>query len=99
LFGEGASGEGSLSGSAAVSQFLPMIIGQIPQFINQVGELTRKITLTVSWDSTMGSQTLTVTEYFVLFGEDAEVARMRAAQDAAGDLLEISPQGNEGEQP
>ena len=66
LFGEGASGEGSLSGSAAVSRFLPMIIGQVPQFINQVGERTRKITLTIEWEGPFGEQSLTVTQYFVL---------------------------------
>lgn len=66
LFGEGAGGEGSLSGSAAVSRFLPMIIGQVPRFINQVGERTRKITLRILWESSLGPQELTVTQFFVL---------------------------------
>ena len=66
LFGEGAGGEGSLSGSAAVSRFLPMIIGQVPRFINQVGERTRKITLRILWESPLGPQELTVTQFFVL---------------------------------
>ena len=66
LFGEGTTGEGSLSGSAAVSQYLPMIIGQVPEFINQVGERTRKITLVVMWESLLGPQSLTVTQYFTV---------------------------------
>lgn len=70
LFGGGATGEGSLSGSAAVSQYLPFIIGQVPRFINQVGERTRKITLEVKWESPFGEQTLTVTEYFTVMSAE-----------------------------
>jgi prepilin-type N-terminal cleavage/methylation domain-containing protein len=67
LFGEGTDGgEGSLTSSAAVSQYLPMIIAQVPHFINQVGERTRRITLVVSWESMLGPQTLTITEYFTV---------------------------------
>jgi prepilin-type N-terminal cleavage/methylation domain-containing protein len=72
LYGEGSTGEGTLSGSAAVSRYLPMIIGQVPEFINEVGERTRKIRLTVYWDTVAGEQKLTVNQYYtVLRREDA----------------------------
>lgn len=70
LFGDGTTGAGSLTGSAAVSQFLPMLIGYVPQLINQVGERTRKITLTVSWESPFGPQDLTVTQYFTVMNPE-----------------------------
>lgn len=72
LFGEGATGAGSLTGSAAVSQYLPMIIGQVPRFINSVGERTRKITLTVAWECLGNPMELRVTQYFVLLARDRE---------------------------
>ena len=43
-----------------------MIIGQVPTFINRVGERTRKVTLTVSWPSRLGEHHLTVSQYFVV---------------------------------
>ena len=49
-----------------------MIIGQVPEFINQVGERTRKIRLTVYWTALGGEQKLTVNQYYtVLRREDA----------------------------
>jgi hypothetical protein len=84
LFGEGTTGEGSLSGSAAVSQYLPLIIGQVPQFINQVGERTRKITLTVSWDSLLGPQTLTVTQYYTTLEEQQQVVAIDGLGSVGG---------------
>ena len=49
-----------------------MIIGQVPRFINSVGERTRKITLTVAWESFGIPQELRVTQYFVLLQRDRE---------------------------
>lgn len=64
LYGDGET-EGVLSGASAVTQFLPMIIAQIPQIINDLSERTRRITLTVSWDVGQGSQSFTVTQFVV----------------------------------
>lgn len=66
LFGEGTTGEGSLSGAAAVSQFLPMIIAQVPEFINQVGQRTRKVILTITWESPMGPMSMTVSQFYTV---------------------------------
>jgi len=89
LFGDGSTGEGALSGSAAVSQYLPMIIGQVPGFINQVGERTRRITLEVQWESTLGPQTLTVTQYFTVMDQ----------QETLGNSTIQLPVGNMGNLP
>jgi general secretion pathway protein I len=75
LFGEDGEG-GSLSGSSSVTSFMPMIVAQVPQFINQLGERMRKVTLTISWDERGGTQTLTVQQYVVNLnphGEEGEV--------------------------
>lgn len=64
LFGDGEGG-GSLSGSTAVSSFLPMLMAQIPPMINDMAERSRKVTLTVSWEEGRGDMTLTVQQFVV----------------------------------
>ncbi|TVR04017.1 MAG: prepilin-type N-terminal cleavage/methylation domain-containing protein [Deltaproteobacteria bacterium] len=64
LYGDGES-DGVLSGASAVTQFLPMIIAQIPQIINDISERTRRIVLTVEWDVGGGTQSFTLTQFVV----------------------------------
>lgn len=64
LFGDGESG-GSLSGSTAVSSFLPMILAQVPPLINDMSQRARKVTVTVTWPEGSGELTLTVQQYVV----------------------------------
>lgn len=72
LLGDGTAPEeggttGVLSGSNAVSQFMPMILSQIPIFINQLGvDRVRRIDLTVTWEDATGKQEFTVQQYVVL---------------------------------
>jgi general secretion pathway protein I len=94
LFGEGMTGEGSLTGAAAVSQFLPMIIGQVPEFINQVGQRTRKITLTITWDSRMGLMALTANQFYTVL--DLEEAGMGSAAPVVDDATLMIPSGGGG---
>jgi len=63
LFGDGDGG-GALSGSSAVSQWLPMILAELPNFINEMATRARRVTLTVSWDEGRHTQTLTA-QYYV----------------------------------
>ena len=64
LFGDGES-QGALSGSDAVSQWLPMIMAEIPTFINDMCERARRITLTITWPEGDGEMSLTVEQYVV----------------------------------
>lgn len=64
LFGDGEGG-GSLSGSTAVSSFLPMILAQIPPLINDMAQRARKVTLTVTWMDGRSEMTLTVQQFVV----------------------------------
>ena len=64
LFGDGEAG-GSLTGSSSVSSFLPMILAQVPEFINQVAQRARKITLVISWEEGEREMSLTVQQYVV----------------------------------
>lgn len=64
LFGDGEGG-GSLSGSTAVSSFLPMILAQIPPLINDMSQRARQVTMTISWEDGRSEMTLTVQQYVV----------------------------------
>ena len=70
LFGDGESG-GSLSGSTAVSSFLPMIMAQIPPIINDMAKRSRQVTLTVTWEEGESEMSLTVQMYVVNTDPDA----------------------------
>ncbi len=71
LFGSGDEG-GSLTGASSVSQFLPMIVAQIPVFINDIGERVRRVTLVIEWDDRGGVQQLTVQSFVVNLSEAEE---------------------------
>jgi general secretion pathway protein I len=64
LFGDGAQG-GALSGSTAVSQWMPMILAEVPNIINQMAERARFVTLTIEWDEGRHTQSLTIQQYVV----------------------------------
>lgn len=64
LYGTGDE-TGSLSGNAAFSQFLPLMISYLPTIINQLGKRIRKVELTLSWEYLGRTQTLTVSQYIV----------------------------------
>lgn len=64
LYGDDDS-EGALVGASAVTAFLPMIIAQIPQFINDVAKRARRVTLTVYWPMGRGEASFMVEQYVV----------------------------------
>jgi general secretion pathway protein I len=64
LFGSGEAG-GALSGSSSVSQWMPMILAEVPNFINEVARRARKVTLTITWPDGRHEMTLTVQQYVV----------------------------------
>lgn len=64
LYGDDES-EGALVGASAVTAFLPMIIAQIPQFINDVAKRARRVTLTVYWPMGSGEASFSVEQYVV----------------------------------
>jgi len=64
LFGEGGE-QGVLSGSAAVSQWLPMLFAEIPNLINDMATRARFVTLTVTWPDGRHTMSLTVQQYVV----------------------------------
>lgn len=79
LYGDDEEG-GALTGSSAVSQYMPMILSQIPQFINQLGEdRVRKVTLTVRWEDMSGPREFKVEQFVVDFegaSEDVQGGQM-----------------------
>lgn len=76
LFGN--QSEGALQGNAAFSAMLPMLIGQLPQMINTIGQKVRKIDLTVQFP--WGTKTFPVraTQYIV----DPELNEFNVFEDA-----------------
>ena len=64
LFGDGEN-QGSLTGSDAVSQWLPMIMAELPGIINQMCQRARRISLEISWPEGRERMTLTVEQYVV----------------------------------
>ena len=96
LFGDGESG-GSLSGSSAVSQFLPMIVSSIPTFINEIGARVRKVTLVITWEDRGGTQSLTVQHFIVNMnpgGAEGEMGEPLAAPIGSEILAPNTPDLN-----
>lgn len=65
LFGGMEADGGALGGNPAFSAMLPMLMAQLPQFVNQVGERVRRVILTVYFDFIGREQPLEVTHYVV----------------------------------
>ena len=63
LFGN--QSEGALQGNAAFSSMLPMLIGQLPEMINNIGEKVRKVTLTVEFPFGDAAFPIKVVQYVV----------------------------------
>lgn len=65
LFGGMEPDGGALSGNAAFSAMLPMLMGQLPEFVNQIGERVRRITLTVYFEFVGRDIPVEITHYVV----------------------------------
>jgi prepilin-type N-terminal cleavage/methylation domain-containing protein len=63
LFGGVDGAEGALQGNAAFSSMLPMIIGQMPELINRVGQKVRRVDLTVYFPYGSGMFPVEITQY------------------------------------
>jgi len=80
LFG-GVDNEGALQGNAAFSSMLPMLISQLPEIINRIGEKVRRVELTIDFPYGGRTHTMTVVQYIVdrqtsefdLFGASADL--------------------------
>jgi len=57
--------QGALQGNAAFSSMLPMLIGELPNMINNIGQKVRKVDLTVQFPRGSGMFPLTVSQYVV----------------------------------
>jgi general secretion pathway protein I len=64
LFG-GVDTQGALKGNAAFSAMLPTLVGQLPAFINRVGQKVRRVTLVVEFDFAGRTYPLEVDQYIV----------------------------------
>lgn len=64
LFGAGDTG-GALAGATGVSSFMPMVMGMVPDIMNEVASRARKVTLTVTWGQGNGELSMTVQQYVV----------------------------------
>src|SRR5690554_2211715 len=64
LFG-GGDQQGAMQGNAAFSAALPMLMAQIPVFVNQLGENVRRINLRVYFDYMGREQHVEVAQYVV----------------------------------
>jgi len=79
LFGE--QSQGALQGNAAFSAMLPMLIGQLPQMINNIGQKVRRIDLVVTMEFGGREFPLKIVEYvadpnlqnFGVFGDTIDV--------------------------
>ncbi|MCB9506092.1 MAG: prepilin-type N-terminal cleavage/methylation domain-containing protein [Myxococcales bacterium] len=71
LFGSGEEG-GTISGSSAVSNMMPMIIGMVPGILNGMAQRMRKVTLVITWPDGEGELSLTVQQYVVNLSPDFE---------------------------
>ncbi len=65
LFGGMDADGGALGGNPAFSAMLPLLMAQMPEFVNQLGERVRRVTLTVYFDFAGNEQELEVTYYVV----------------------------------
>lgn len=64
LFG-GQDTKGALKGNAAFSAMLPMLVGQVPEMINQIGKKVRRVKLVIHYQFAGHPQTMTVAQYVV----------------------------------
>jgi len=78
LFG-GVDNEGALQGNAAFSSMLPMLIGQMPEIINRIGEKVRRVELKVEFPYMGDMYPITVVQYIV-DRNDAEFQLFDAAE-------------------
>lgn len=67
----GGQSEGALKGNAAFSAMLPMLIGQLPEMINRIGQKVRRVDLVVSFPFGGNTYPIHVTEYVVEQESDA----------------------------
>ncbi len=61
----GGESQGALQGNAAFSAMLPMLIGQLPEMINNIGQKVRKVELTVEFPWAGDMFPIKVTQYVV----------------------------------
>ncbi len=79
LFGE--QSQGALQGNAAFSAMLPMLIGQLPEMINNIGQKVRRIDLIVTFEFAGRETNFQLVEYiadpnlaeFGIFGVTEEI--------------------------
>jgi len=85
LFGEGDDGSGgTFTGNAAFAQYLPMVVGLLPDFINRLGKKMRKVTLEIRWRDVRGSdKTLTLVQYVSDLHADDRAKELDAATQGA----------------
>lgn len=57
--------DGALQGNAAFSAMLPMLIGQLPEMINQIGKKVRRVNLVVEFPYGNKAYPLKLTQYVV----------------------------------
>lgn len=61
----GGESDGALQGNAAFSSMLPMLIGQLPEMINQIGKKVRRVNLVVEFPYNTTTYPLKLTQYVV----------------------------------
>jgi general secretion pathway protein I len=61
----GGESDGALQGNAAFSAMLPMLIGQLPEMINQIGRKVRRVNLVVEFPYGGSMRPIKVTQYVV----------------------------------
>lgn len=65
LFGGMDADGGALGGNPAFSAMLPLLMAQMPEFVNQLGERVRRVRMTVFFEFAGGEEELEVTYYVV----------------------------------
>ncbi len=65
LFGGMEADGGALGGNPAFSAMLPMLMGQLPEFVNQLGERVRRVILRVYFEFRGSEQPIEITHYVV----------------------------------
>lgn len=61
----GGQDQGALQGNVAFSAMLPMLIGQMPEMINRIGERVRRVDLTVEYAYGQNQYPFTLSHYVV----------------------------------
>ena len=83
----GESGGGGLfTGNEGFASYLPMVVGLLPDYINQIGEKVRKVELTITWENARGEQNLTLVQYVT--NVDADEKEITKAEE---ECVEICP--------